>query len=557
VRSLIAAWIVWALLCLSAAAQSNPVPLVYQPLVPESVNPGSGPLILTVNGSGFTTGSVVEWNGSPRTTTFISSSQLTAAISASDVAKAGTAAVTVVNPGAQAPSNAVLFPVTLALPLSAFAGTVLTTSGNANAIAPGDLNNDGFPDMALCLNVPGMIALYKGAGNGQFTFLANYKVRGVSAGCQSLIMADLNGDHNLDVIVSNSITLVVFLGNGDGTLQPKTNWNTGGLPTTIVAADLNHDGKLDLATSNFRSGTVSVLLGNGDGTFQPKHDYGSVPFAQGLVAGDFNRDGILDLAASSENNPGNMLLFLGNGDGTLQPPLSYPAGSNPGQMVAGDLNGDGKLDLFIIDEGGGTIVLLGNGDGTFQPFLHFGGNAFGTSYPVLGDVNGDGKLDAVFPNHNSGLQILYGNGDGTFQTPFIVGNRTGNSLAAADVNGDGMLDFVFVTFGNIPIMVQTTDALNPGNFDFGSQKVGSSSQKNTTLLNFGFTDITIQNINVTGTNKSDFVVTSNCGTVLLAGQSCTLTVTFTPSASGDRSAMVVVKDSAPGPLILPLFGFGT
>jgi hypothetical protein len=54
---------------------------------------------LTVNGANFVNGSVVDWNGSPRATTFVSSTQLTAVIPASDIASAGTASVTVANSG--------------------------------------------------------------------------------------------------------------------------------------------------------------------------------------------------------------------------------------------------------------------------------------------------------------------------------------------------------------------------------------------------------------------------------------------------------------------------
>jgi trimeric autotransporter adhesin len=78
-------------------AQSNPVPLINQPLVPDSTKPGSGGFTLKINGTGFCASSVVLWNGSDRITQFISESQLTAPIKDSDVSTAGTASVTVIN----------------------------------------------------------------------------------------------------------------------------------------------------------------------------------------------------------------------------------------------------------------------------------------------------------------------------------------------------------------------------------------------------------------------------------------------------------------------------
>src|SRR5215467_4995367 len=81
------------------AAAQNPVPFVNNPLVPTSVAPGGPSFTLTVNGTGFVASSVVNWNGSPRATTFVSSKQLTATILAADIATPNTGSVTVVSPG--------------------------------------------------------------------------------------------------------------------------------------------------------------------------------------------------------------------------------------------------------------------------------------------------------------------------------------------------------------------------------------------------------------------------------------------------------------------------
>src|SRR5579864_5643588 len=77
----------------------NPVPFINQPVVPAAVAPNGTAFTLTINGTNFSSGSVVNWNGNARSTTFISASQLTAAISASDIAAASTAVLTVTNPG--------------------------------------------------------------------------------------------------------------------------------------------------------------------------------------------------------------------------------------------------------------------------------------------------------------------------------------------------------------------------------------------------------------------------------------------------------------------------
>jgi hypothetical protein len=76
---------------------TNPIP-VLNIISPSNTPPGGNPFTLTVNGSNFVAASVVQWNGSDRATTFVSSTQLTAAIPASDIATAGTPQVTVFSP---------------------------------------------------------------------------------------------------------------------------------------------------------------------------------------------------------------------------------------------------------------------------------------------------------------------------------------------------------------------------------------------------------------------------------------------------------------------------
>jgi hypothetical protein len=77
---LVGSLLLFSLVTTGAALAQNPVPLINQPLVPDAVEPGGAGFILTVNGSGFLSGSVVHWNGSGRTTTFVSGSRLTASI---------------------------------------------------------------------------------------------------------------------------------------------------------------------------------------------------------------------------------------------------------------------------------------------------------------------------------------------------------------------------------------------------------------------------------------------------------------------------------------------
>ena len=95
----------------------NPLPTLSS-LSPASATAGGAAFTLTVTGTGFVSGSGVRWNGSARTTTFVSATQLRASILASDIAAAGTASVTVVTPApGGGTSNALSFTITASNPL--------------------------------------------------------------------------------------------------------------------------------------------------------------------------------------------------------------------------------------------------------------------------------------------------------------------------------------------------------------------------------------------------------------------------------------------------------
>jgi hypothetical protein len=96
---------------------NNPIPTITS-LSPASTSAGSAAFTLTVNGTNFVSTSAVKWNGTNRATTFVSSTQLIAAILVADVASAGTASVTVVNPSpGGGTSNAQTFAITATNPV--------------------------------------------------------------------------------------------------------------------------------------------------------------------------------------------------------------------------------------------------------------------------------------------------------------------------------------------------------------------------------------------------------------------------------------------------------
>ena len=119
--------------CGGDSKKNNKVPVpVLTSVSPTSVTAGAAAFTLTVNGLYFVAGSTVNWNGAARATTFVSGSRLTAAIQAADVASAGTAQVTVVNPApGGGTSSSVTFTIENVAPVAATLSPANIIAGSA------------------------------------------------------------------------------------------------------------------------------------------------------------------------------------------------------------------------------------------------------------------------------------------------------------------------------------------------------------------------------------------------------------------------------------------
>ena len=180
----------------------------------------------------------------------------------------------------------------------------LFIQGFPSGMAVGDFNGDGRLDVAMAgggsttYPVSGF-AVSLGIGKGRFKQAAGSPVL-LGKNLSAVVTADFNGDGKLDLAMTDADanTMLVLLGKGDGSFQAPASFAVGKEPEAIVAGDFNNDGKLDLAIANFGGNTVTLLLGNGDGTFT---ESAGSPYAAGngpltMVAADFNGDGRLDLA---------------------------------------------------------------------------------------------------------------------------------------------------------------------------------------------------------------------------------------------------------------------
>jgi hypothetical protein len=136
------------------------------------------------------------------------------------------------------------------------------------------------------------------------------------------------------------------MNHGDGSFDTKVEYATGSAPRSIVAADLNGDGKPDLALDNGGERAMSILLNRGDGNFPDVIKEELTTKSQSVLSADLNGDGKGDLVVwGPESDVG---ILLGHGDGTFEGKVSY-GGGGPVlmQLVAADVNGDGAVDIAV------------------------------------------------------------------------------------------------------------------------------------------------------------------------------------------------------------------
>jgi hypothetical protein len=222
------------------------------------------------------------------------------------------------------------------------------------SIAAGDFNNDTNPDIIVLSRQAGGVAVLLGNGSGGFTF-SGAGTTPLGTGFDSVAVGHFNNDTLLDAVVTDSARrrVLVLIGAGSGVFVTKTPFGVGGVPSAVVVADLNLDGKADIAVSNHaadggfgsdKDGSVSVLLGDGSGGFSAAVNYRVGPQPEDIVTGDFDNDGKPDLATANVQSS-DISLLSGDGAGAFAPSSTFGIAGAPEGLAAYDFDGDGRTDL--------------------------------------------------------------------------------------------------------------------------------------------------------------------------------------------------------------------
>ncbi len=327
------------------------------------------------------------------------------------------------------------------------------------AIAAGDLDGDGKPDLVSCSNFNQTISVFRNTSSvGSISFASEIDY---PSGHEpfSIAIADIDLDGRPDVIVANYLagTVSVFRNtttNGVISLAPPVDFAVGLGPQVVVAADLDGDGKVDLAVANELSNTISILRNTsnaGSISFAAGVDLATAVNPYGLAIGDLDGDNKQDIVVVN-NGTNNFSVFRNtssSGSFSFAARIDMPCNISPYGVALADLNGDGKIDIFISSDNASVIqnastpgtIAFG---GQINLFPRFVANGIG-----IADLDGDGKNDLISPAFSaSGIAFLRNKDNEPTVLNFSPVNAvTGTIVTIVGHHFDGTTG---VEFGGVP-----------------------------------------------------------------------------------------------------------
>ncbi|MCK4574337.1 MAG: VCBS repeat-containing protein [candidate division Zixibacteria bacterium] len=365
------------------------------------------------------------------------------------------------------------------------------------AVAVADLDNDGDIDLTTAnCNSNDQNIVYN-LGGGSFGAV-NLSLPETLLGPRAACVGDLDGDGLVDVgnvkvdlgyyhdslVQHCAEAITTSLNEGFG--EPFASYtihdyNFELSPSydvySMVAADLDDDGDLDLLRGNVTLHQTSIIWNRG---YHPWYwdlsDYSAGVRPRGVCAADFNNDGLLDIAAANAGSD-NLSIRLNEGGRSFASPAYYTTGDAPYSVCAADFDLDGHLDLAVANDSSHSIsILINNGDATFAPQVTYAVEGVEPHSIVAADWDADQDIDIATANYGSDdVSVFRNDGGGVMilDSVFEVGSEP-TSIAAADFNGDGHIDLVTSNSGsdNLTFLMSvgiTSCCLNRGDFNHDGQ----------------------------------------------------------------------------------------
>jgi hypothetical protein len=338
------------------------------------------------------------------------------------------------------------------------------------SVAAGDFDSDGDRDLAVTTGqfpVGGTDYVEILLNDGQGGFSSGQQIAlGNNLGAAAIVVANLDGDHGLDLAVSlqNSGAIRVLINHGGvfslGALVPI---GAGG-PQHMAAGDLDDDGDVDLVTSNHVSDSLRVLINNGSGVFFLGPLLGTGLEPRQVVIADVNHDARRDLFVAVHDNRrlegflnmGNASSFSGNQYVTVL------GNERPSGLLAADLDRDGDIDLATTlqhNNAGQVIVLANSGSAAFTQAA-FATNGANPGAIAAADFDNDSDLDLATSDEDSNVvSVLANTGSLHFAAgaTFAAGLHP-SALVATDLDADGLPDIAVADrdADDVSILINTT-----------------------------------------------------------------------------------------------------
>ena len=319
----------------------------------------------------------------------------------------------------------------------------------------GDFNRDGFLDIGVGNEDPDNVSILLGNSEGSFEALNAIQL----GGSPDYVISDdldLNGDLDL-VIASSCCTVYVLHGKGNGTFDPAIQYPAGRIPTDLMVFDLDGDENKDIVVLLSVDRAIAVYLGDGLGFFEnPLNIFLGVD-GNDFVAADFDVNGDIDFAISSFDSE-EVQIYPGVGNLNFLPPEKYPI-ERPGSILFEDIDNNGNLDLVVLSAfsplSGSLNILHGNGDLSFQDPISLE-CGIDPRTVVCADINTDGIKDLITGNQETTeISVFLGreNDDPRGPLSIPVGVST-TSLLFEDFNRDGLLDIAAEVVSGVTIFFQ-------------------------------------------------------------------------------------------------------
>jgi gliding motility-associated-like protein len=383
-----------------------------------------------------------------------------------------------------AASNIVFFGSTMAQVTAATATSLTVTVPTGASFQPisvlnGSTQLTGYSAKPFIVTFTGKHSITATDFAAQLNFTTAAQPVNIAAG-------DLDGDGKPDlVVVNNTANTISILRNTStsgsitsASFAAKVDITTGNIPYYVAIADLDGDGKPEIAVANNVSNTVSVFYNKSvSGTLTTASFSGKVDFAVGtaprsLAIGDIDGDGKPDLVVTNTTTNNVSVLMNTTTTGSITAAsfaaaVNFATGAGPRGLAIGDLDGDGKPDLAIANFGASTVSVLRNTSTAGS----IAASSFATAVDItcglhpyivsLGDIDGDGKTDMVAANQGaSTISVLRNTATsgaittGSFAaTVDIATPSTPTGVAIGDLDGDGKPDVVTTNQGNASVSV--------------------------------------------------------------------------------------------------------